>query len=114
MGEVRLRETEGRRSLTIHACFLRVGRGIESPAPTWRKRAFLKTPIRSTGCYLTLNQAENFRYFRPIRTFHEGGTLTKVVSERRQLSRATILRALQNTLLPAERGQDNRWEIRDS
>jgi hypothetical protein len=38
--ELRLRETEGRRSLAIHACFLRVGRGIESPAPTWRKQAF--------------------------------------------------------------------------
>ncbi len=38
--ELRLREAEGRRSLAIHACFLRVGRGIESPAPTWRKQAF--------------------------------------------------------------------------
>jgi hypothetical protein len=38
--ELRLRETEGRRNLAIHACFLRVGRGIESPAPTWRKQAF--------------------------------------------------------------------------
>src|SRR4029077_17401517 len=42
--EVRLRETEGRRSLTIHARFLRVGRGIESPAPIWRKRVFLRNP----------------------------------------------------------------------
>ncbi len=56
--EVRLRETEGRRSLTVHARFLRVGRGIESPAPIWRERAFWKTPFRSTACYLVLNQAE--------------------------------------------------------
>jgi hypothetical protein len=38
--EFRLRETEGRRSLAIHACFLHVGRGIESPAPTWRRQVF--------------------------------------------------------------------------
>ena len=29
--EVRLRQTEGRRSLADHACFLRVGRGNQPP-----------------------------------------------------------------------------------
>ena len=47
--EVRLRETEGRRSLTIHARFLRVGRGIASPAPIWRKRVFLRNPDSVNG-----------------------------------------------------------------
>ena len=47
--EVRLRETEGRRSLTIHARFLRVGRGIASPAPIWRKRVFLRNPDPVNG-----------------------------------------------------------------
>jgi hypothetical protein len=44
-----LRQTETRRSLAVHACFLRVGRGIESPAPTWRKRAFLENPNSVDG-----------------------------------------------------------------
>jgi hypothetical protein len=57
--EVRLCQTETRRSLAVHACFLRVGRGIESPAPTWRKRAFWGIPIQSTACYPALNQVQN-------------------------------------------------------
>ena len=46
-------------------------------------------------------RSKKFPVFPPDPYFCEGGTLPKVVSERRQLSRASIFRVLQNTLLPA-------------
>ena len=63
-GEVQLRRIERGRSLRVHACFLRVGRGIESPAPTWRRQVFEKTPLRSPRCYPTLNQAHTWDIVR--------------------------------------------------
>src|SRR5436305_14107853 len=50
---VRPKEDVAWQTMPVFSVF---GRGIESPAPTWRKRAFWETPIGSPGCYLTLNQ----------------------------------------------------------
>jgi hypothetical protein len=43
--EVRLRETDERRSLAVHARFLLVGRGIDSPPPTLEETGILGNPI---------------------------------------------------------------------
>jgi hypothetical protein len=47
--QVRLRQTEGRCSLAVHACFLRVGRGIESPRVNMEETGILENPDSVSG-----------------------------------------------------------------